>query len=348
MKKNICFDFTPYVYGRAAGYNEYTMALLKGLSETEKNWCNVIIFIRADQEVHFSEFKSKLKFKKINLKSVTQRVLWQNFFLPFFCKIDFFVFTGNLAPILFFKPYALVTHDLNFLNYPLNFSYLGFLYRKLVIKRSIKNSRISISISHQVKKEISEKYAISSVVIYNAVKYPKLIEKQLENYVVCASSLAKHKNIINAYNACKQLVLKNQDVNCYFIGNWNAVDFPVNNVSPNIHLLGYVSDEEKNTLFSQAQCILCPSTYEGFGIPYIEAIFHKKILVCSDIPIAREIAVDYAVYISSPYGEKEILKSLLSIDFNSRPPISSNTDHIKKFDPAFIASQYLKTIYDYV
>ena len=39
-----------------------------------------------------------------------------------------------------------------------------------------------------------------------------------------------------------------------------------------------------------------PSLYEGFGIPLIEGIFYKKQIICSDIPIFREIGQSLSHY----------------------------------------------------
>jgi len=35
--------------------------------------------------------------------------------------------------------------------------------------------------------------------------------------------------------------------------------------------LGFVDDKELNTLYNNAYCLIYPSSYEGFGLPVIEA-----------------------------------------------------------------------------
>jgi glycosyltransferase involved in cell wall biosynthesis len=37
-----------------------------------------------------------------------------------------------------------------------------------------------------------------------------------------------------------------------------------------IHLIGYVSDEERRWLYEHAESVLVPSPYEGFGFPVLE------------------------------------------------------------------------------
>lgn len=68
---------------------------------------------------------------------------------------------------------------------------------------------------------------------------------------------------------------------------------------PNIHFLGYVSDEDAKTLMANCKAFLFPTLYEGFGLPPLEAIACgcRKIIV-SDTPCMHEIYGDYAEYIA--------------------------------------------------
>jgi glycosyltransferase involved in cell wall biosynthesis len=66
---------------------------------------------------------------------------------------------------------------------------------------------------------------------------------------------------------------------------------------PNLRHLGYISDPERNFLFSSCRAFVFPSRYEGFGMPPLEAACLGAPLVVSDIPPVREIFGEHFSYI---------------------------------------------------
>jgi alpha-1,3-rhamnosyl/mannosyltransferase len=59
--------------------------------------------------------------------------------------------------------------------------------------------------------------------------------------------------------------------------------------------LGYVSDADLAAIYRHASLVCCPSLYEGFGLPVLEAMAAGTPVVASDIPVHREVAGDAAV-----------------------------------------------------
>ena len=59
------------------------------------------------------------------------------------------------------------------------------------------------------------------------------------------------------------------------------------------------SDLEITHLYAHAAGLLFLSKGEGFGLPLVEAAHHGIAIICSDLPVFREIAGDYATYISA-------------------------------------------------
>lgn len=59
-----------------------------------------------------------------------------------------------------------------------------------------------------------------------------------------------------------------------------------------VQYLDYVTDEKKHELYAHCSCFLFPSRAEGFGMPILEAMKHKKPVIVADLDIYREIAGD--------------------------------------------------------
>ena len=63
-----------------------------------------------------------------------------------------------------------------------------------------------------------------------------------------------------------------------------------------LHALGYVEDGPLSALYREALVLVFPSLYEGFGLPLLEALAAGCPVVCSDLPVFREVAGEAAVY----------------------------------------------------
>ena len=61
--------------------------------------------------------------------------------------------------------------------------------------------------------------------------------------------------------------------------------------------VGYAPDAALHGLYRRAAAVVCPSVYEGFGLPLVEAMAAGAPLVCSDIPVFREVAAEAAVFV---------------------------------------------------
>jgi glycosyltransferase involved in cell wall biosynthesis len=62
------------------------------------------------------------------------------------------------------------------------------------------------------------------------------------------------------------------------------------------HFVGKVAEDELPALYNLATVVACPSLIEGFGLPVLEAMACGTPVVCSDIPVFREVASHAALY----------------------------------------------------
>lgn len=351
----VCIDATPFVFGRAPGYNAYILNLINGLLSINQSKYKFYICIRVDQVSHFSNMADRAKFVLVPVKSVWSRVIWQNFVMPITVKADIFLHTGNFLPLLKPKNSILVLHDLNYIFHPDNFSVLSLLYRKLVIKYSIFFSDSLVSISKYVESTLIDNYKKASVVIHNPVAYevspafdcPSVLSQV--DFFVIPSSLAAHKNIPEMVKAIELYVKYYPSSRFVFFGNWSKSEFVWGSSCTQIEVLGFIDSDLKNKLYSSCNSVIVPSVFEGFGMPYVEAVYWGKCLICSDITVAREVVEDYPVYVTEPFLAEDIFNAMLNAKNKSfHVDRYSNLRFIDKFSPSKVALKYMKVFDDVI
>jgi glycosyltransferase involved in cell wall biosynthesis len=72
-------------------------------------------------------------------------------------------------------------------------------------------------------------------------------------------------------------------------------------VSEDVRLLGGVSSEELEDLYAGADVFATATRNEGFGLGVLEAMARGVPVVCSDLPVLREVGGDRARYV--PVGD---------------------------------------------
>lgn len=234
----------------------------------------------------------------------------------------------NFAPSIKTVPIVNTVHDLCFRYYSDLFGLKTRLAFKHFFKRSLDLSDAIICVSEFTKSSLLKFYDVDPrkiFVVYEAAdkcfKYienrPKLKKFDLnDRYFLVVGNIENRKlpyTIINAFNI---IFNKYPDVQIVFAGP-NKLKIKS---TKNIRILGYVSDEELNYLYNGSVSLIYLSLCEGFGLPIIEAMATKTPVICSNIPVFREIADNKAVFVSNA---KE-----LSIAINN---FLENKDLRKKF-----------------
>ena len=290
-------------------------------------------------------------------------IIWLNtvfYIKSFFTKSSIYIYPGFIRPYLLHKKhqYYPVIHDLT--AYRDNeMSLHGKFISKLALSIAIRKATTIITVSKTIKNELIEKFNISPEkikIIYNSIgsqfanfKENKEIlnkyEIETHNYILSVATLNKRKNIPELIKAFEQISEKYPDLKLVLVGGMGNEQREKLTKHSNVIFTGYIKDEELPTLYSNALLYMYPSLYEGFGIPLIEAQYCGCPVLCSDIPVFREIGANSVEYckpeksgivqgLNNLINNKEKLDELTILGFNN----------VKRFSIDNIAQQVKEVI----
>jgi alpha-1,3-rhamnosyl/mannosyltransferase len=76
-----------------------------------------------------------------------------------------------------------------------------------------------------------------------------------------------------------------------------------------MHRLGFITNAELSAVYGGAAAFICPSTYEGFGLPVLEAMQAGAPVICADASSLSEVAGSAALYFA-PADEDGLIAAI--------------------------------------
>ena len=230
------------------------------------------------------------------------------------------------------KGKACVTiHDLSYLRFPETLKKRNFIRLHSGMEKSVARADRILTISDFSKSEIIEllhvpEEKISIVPCAAPLKckgsaFDALREKYgvIKPYFLFVSTIEPRKNIVRLLRAF-DLVRKrtNQPYQIVLAGGngWNNDEIyrEVDNLSAkkDVVFTGFITEEEKISFYENAECLVFPSVYEGFGIPPLEAMQCGCPVVCADAASLPEV-VGNAAALVDPYSIESIAGGMLQV-----------------------------------
>lgn len=106
-----------------------------------------------------------------------------------------------------------------------------------------------------------------------------------------------------------------------------------------------ISNEEMGVRYEQADVILFPSLYEGFGLPVIEGFKSGRAVLTSEISPLKELS-DGAAWLVNPYSVEAIRRTLdriINDEETRNRKIQTGFDIVQLYSPEKVASLYYQT-----
>ncbi len=138
-----------------------------------------------------------------------------------------------------------------------------------------------------------------------------------KKYILFIGTIEPRKNVNGLLTAFSDYCKKNKNINLAIIGmiGWkytNSMKTIDADIHSRINMLGYVSEEEKSIILSNALIFIYPSFYEGFGIPILEAMLEEVPVITSNISSMPEVIGNCGILID-PTSSKNIEKAMIDL-----------------------------------
>ena len=234
---------------------------------------------------------------------------------------DQYLTFGYNAPIFSNRPFILTIADLNYLECPLNASFLRRLYFRTIVKRAANRAERVLTISEFSRRRILNWIQIPPERVINigcGVSEEFIPRGDVwapgYKYILMAGNRKAHKNESRGLRAFAAIQLAS-DIHLVLTGCPNGViqkEIADLGMGSKVHFLGWVSNDELAKVYRGALCLLFPSLYEGFGLPVVEAMSCGTPVVTSNVTSIPEIAGDAAL-LFNPLEEHEIVAALHNV-----------------------------------
>jgi glycosyltransferase involved in cell wall biosynthesis len=188
-------------------------------------------------------------------------------------------------------PVAVTIHDLIHLHQPQR-NPLAPLYARTMIRRAIRKSRVVLTVSEAVKRELETELGAANVVVapngIDEVFTPSSTERTHFLYV---GNDKPHKNVGTLVEAFARV----DNAKLILAGG----DFERFADRDNVIVRGFVPAEELVRLYRSAIALVMPSHEEGFGLPAAEAMACGTAVITSNAPALVEITGDAALHVDA-------------------------------------------------
>lgn len=254
-------------------------------------------------------------------------------------------------------------HDMIFPDMPELTSKIGLFARMFFYKRASKKSSLIFTVSefseerinHYLPKTKKTKviYNGLSEYIINGMKNQTFKEKT-DDYILFVGNIKKHKGLKTLILGYSKALQNGLNKKLYIVGNaenFRTKDTEISSLiesapKDSIKFTGFLSDKELLSYLKNADLLVQPSLYEGFGIPPLEAMSLGTPALISDIPVFKEIYESFPVTYFKTEDSDDLCIKLMNMykNIDNLPRINLSLEQKDKYTYDKTANLILQTI----
>lgn len=218
---------------------------------------------------------------------------------------------------LFRVPVVSTIHDVYPYECPENFGYPNVLFNQWFLQQCIHNSDGLACVSKTTLGQLNIFFPWvssnkKSTVLYNYVDFEQVQAACPDNqgewdhpFILCVAQHRKNKNLDVLIKAFSTLIVRKHlpsNARLVLVGSTGPETDNLillsqqSGLHDRIHMLSAISDAQLRWLYENCQLFVMPSSTEGFCIPLVEAISLSCSIVCSEIPIFRELGLGESTF----------------------------------------------------
>jgi glycosyltransferase involved in cell wall biosynthesis len=326
----IGIDLLYLIPGVVGGGETYACCLLHGLAEIDPR---NEYFIFVNRSAASWPIPNQENFHRVvcPISGVNRaaRYAWEQFALPVQLRsqaIDLCHAMGNVSPLLAPCPTVVTIHDVNYVGLREFMPARRRRTLRFFSRQAARRAQRIITVSHFSQGEIVRYMHIDSERISVIHEGPGWVQngrlgdldalrlryKLPEHYVVAFTGGGiPHKNVDRLISAF-EIAREGLPHRLLLIGNVSPFLSRRIHASRAVQALGYVPNEDIHGLLRCSDLFVLASSYEGFGLPVVEAQRAGSPVACSQIGALLEVAADAAAYFD-PHSIDDIVSVVRSI-----------------------------------
>jgi len=318
------------------GLGVYTCEMVTNLSQIDKK--NHYVLLVRKEMVAEIKLPANFSLEVVEAKPYTFKEQFLLAWKLWSLKSDLVHFPSINVPVLFFGKYVLTVHDLikhqsrgkdTTTLHPAVYWFKYWVYRLAEVWVVQRASKIIVP-SQTVEKQIKNFYTFAKMktaVTHEAAVLEKSAKAHShfdfpEKFAIYTGNAYPHKNLPRLVRSWKEVFEKTKTVLLISSGRSAFVErinklIDQESAQNYVKFAGFLTNEQLIDAYEHASCYVFPSLMEGFGIPALDAMKLGLPVVCSDIPVFKEIYADAPVYFD-PLDEKNMTEKIIAVLQNEK------------------------------